>query len=100
MHHLTDRRRAARECRRVLLERGRLVVRKATRNGPYLQARFFRGFRAIVDTELPSRNEVFTLFEGAGLTLAAYERHPVAAHWQDLADKPALRAHSFGAPRG
>jgi hypothetical protein len=51
----------------------------------------------IVDTELPSRNEVFALFEGAGLSLQAYElvRQPIAASWQDLADKLALRADSF-----
>jgi ubiquinone/menaquinone biosynthesis C-methylase UbiE len=97
LHHLADRLRAARECRRVLRQRGRLIVRNATRDGLYPQAPFFRGFQAIVETELPSRNEVFTLFEGAGLTLEAYERvrHPVAASWQDLADKLALRADSF-----
>jgi len=49
---------------------------------------------AIVETELPCRN---ALFEGAGLTLAAYEhvRHPVAASWQDFADKFALRTDTF-----
>jgi len=83
VHHLADRLRAARECRRALRQRGRLIVRNAARDGRYPQARFFRGFQAIV---LPSRNEVFALFEGAGLTLEAYERvrHPVAASWQDL----------------
>jgi hypothetical protein len=46
---------------------------------------------------LPSRNEVFALFEDAGLRLEAYElvRHPIAANWQELADKLLLRADSF-----
>ncbi|HEY7083905.1 MAG TPA: methyltransferase domain-containing protein [Hyphomicrobiaceae bacterium] len=97
LHHLADRPRAARECRRVLRASGRLIVRNATRDCLYPQARFFRGFQAIVASELPSRNEVFALFEGAGFTLVAYElvRHPVAASWQDLAARLALRADSF-----
>jgi len=97
LHHLADRPRAARECRRVLRGQGRLIIRNATRDSLYPQARFFRGFQAIVETELPSRNEVFALFEGAGLSLQAYElvRQPIAASWQDLADKLALRADSF-----
>ncbi|HSR79482.1 MAG TPA: methyltransferase domain-containing protein [Hyphomicrobiaceae bacterium] len=97
LHHLTNRARAAREFRRVLRAQGRLIVRNATRDCVYPQAQFFHGFQAIVETELPSRNEVFALFEGAGLSLAAYEivRHPLAASWRDLADKLALRADSF-----
>jgi ubiquinone/menaquinone biosynthesis C-methylase UbiE len=97
LHHLADRPRAARECRRVLRAQGRLIVRNATRDCLYPQARFFRGFQAIVDSELPSRNEVFALFEGAGFSLAAYElvKHPVATSWRDLAERLALRADSF-----
>jgi len=97
LHHLADRPRAAREFHRVLRAQGRLIVRNATRDCLYPQARFFRGFQAIVETELPSRNEVFALFEGVGLSLEAYElvRHPIAASWRDLADKLALRADSF-----
>jgi hypothetical protein len=51
----------------------------------------------IVETELPSRNEVFELFEGAGLRLLAYQLvlQPIASNWQELADKLALRADSF-----
>jgi ubiquinone/menaquinone biosynthesis C-methylase UbiE len=97
LHHLTDQARAAREFRRVLRAQGRLIVRNATRDCVYPQAQFFRGLAAIVAAELPSRNEVFALFEGAGLSLEAYEivRHPLAASWRDLADKLALRADSF-----
>jgi SAM-dependent methyltransferase len=97
LHHLVERPRAARECRRVLRANGRLIVRNATRDSLYPQAVFFRGFQAIADSELPSRNEVFALFEDAGLRLEAYElvRHPIAASWQELADKLLLRADSF-----
>jgi ubiquinone/menaquinone biosynthesis C-methylase UbiE len=97
LHHLADPPRAARECHRVLQATGRLVVRNSTRDRLQPQARFFRGFAAIVESELPSRNEVIALFEGADLRLEAYElvRHPIAASWQELADKLALRACSF-----
>ena len=97
LHHLADRSRAAREFRRVLRAQGRLIVRNTTRDCLYPQARFFRGFQAIVEAELPSRNEVFALFEDAGLSLETYElvRHPLAASWRELADKLALRADSF-----
>jgi ubiquinone/menaquinone biosynthesis C-methylase UbiE len=97
LHHLTDRARAARECRRVLATGGRVCVRNSTRDSLYPQRPFFPGFQAFVDSQLPSRDEVFALFESARLRLEAYElvRHPLAANWQELADKLALRADSF-----
>lgn len=97
LHHLDDRVRAAQECRRVLSTRGRVCVRNSTRDSAYPHPRFFPNFQAIVDAELPSRSDVIELFEDAGLVLHAYERvmHPLAASWQELADKLALRADSF-----
>lgn len=97
LHHLDDRARAARECRRVLRADGHICIRNTTRDSDYPHPRFFPGFQAIVDSELPSRDEVVALFEGTGLRLRAHEvvPHPVAATWQELADKLALRADSF-----
>jgi ubiquinone/menaquinone biosynthesis C-methylase UbiE len=97
LHHLDDAPRAARECRRVLRTGGRVCVRNTTRESLYPQSRFFPGFQQIVDRDLPSRDEVVTLFEDAGLRLWAYQIMPsrVAANWQELADKIALRADSF-----
>jgi hypothetical protein len=88
---------AARECRRVLRADGRICIRNTTRDSVYPHPRFFPGFQAIVASELPSRDEVVALFEGTGLRLCAHEvvPHPVAASWQELADKLALRADSF-----
>jgi ubiquinone/menaquinone biosynthesis C-methylase UbiE len=97
LHHLNDRVAAARESRRVLAPMGRVCVRNTTRDSLYPQARFFAGFQAIVETQLPSRDEVVALFEHAGLRLRAYELvpHTLAASWQELADKLVLRADSF-----
>jgi ubiquinone/menaquinone biosynthesis C-methylase UbiE len=97
LHHLSDRTRAARECRRVLHAHGRICVRNGTRDSLYPQRRFFSGLQAIIDAQLPSRDEVVALFEGADLRLHAYQlvQHPLVAGWQELADKLALRADSF-----
>ena len=97
LHHLDDRALAAAECRRVLRRGGRLIVRNSTRDSLYPQQRFFNGFKAIVDAQLPSRDEVIALFERAGLRLAAYRliRHPLAKGWRELADKLSLRADSL-----
>ena len=97
LHHLTDKSRAARECRRVLSPEGRICVRNSTRDSLYPQRQFFPGLLAIIEAQLPSRDEVVALFEGAGLRLQAYElvSHALAANWQELANKLALRADSF-----
>jgi ubiquinone/menaquinone biosynthesis C-methylase UbiE len=97
LHHLDDRARAAGECRRVLRQGGCLCVRNSTRDSTYPQQRFFPGLQAIIDSQLPSRDEVIALFEGTGLRLEGYERvsYRLAASWQEVADKLALRADSF-----
>ena len=97
LHHLDDRALAARECRRVLRRGGRVCVRNSARDSIYPQQRFFPSWNAIVESQLPSRDEIVALFEGAGLQLDAYRLvpHRVAESWQELADKLALRADSF-----
>lgn len=97
LHHLDDAASTARECRRVLREGGRVCVRNSTRETEYVQRRFFPGIVPIIETELPSREEVVEVFEAAGFKRRAHELvpHPLAANWQELADKLALRADSF-----
>jgi ubiquinone/menaquinone biosynthesis C-methylase UbiE len=97
LHHLPDRPATARECHRILRDKGRLCVRNCTRNIVYPQSRFFPGMRPMDDAELPSSEDVLALFEAAGLRSRAHEivTHTVAASWQEFADKLALRADSF-----
>jgi SAM-dependent methyltransferase len=96
LHHLTDRARTARECRRVLRGTGRVCVRNSTRWSNYPAHRFFPGTLAMID-ELPSRDDIIAMFESAGLQLKAYRlvSHVLAPGWEELADKLALRADSF-----
>jgi SAM-dependent methyltransferase len=96
LHHVGDRPATARECRRILRVGGRICVRNCTRETIYPQAHFFPGMLRMVH-ELPSSAEVITLFETAGFKSRAHEplMHAVAANWQELADKLALRADSF-----
>jgi SAM-dependent methyltransferase len=96
LHHVADRPAMARECRRILRVGGRICVRNCTRDTIYPQTRFFPGMLRMVH-ELPSSAEVIALFEAAGFSSRAHEpvMHAVAASWQELADKLALRADSF-----
>jgi ubiquinone/menaquinone biosynthesis C-methylase UbiE len=97
LHHVRDRPAMARECRRILRDGGRLCVRNATRNTLYPQSRFFPGMLAMMHGDLPSDADVIALFEAAGLRSCAHQpvQQAVAASWQELADKLALRADSF-----
>ena len=96
LHHVGDRPAMARACRRILRVGGRICVRNCTRDTIYPQARFFPGMLPMLD-ELPSSTDVIALFEAAGFKSRAHEpvMHAVAASWQELADKLALRADSF-----
>lgn len=97
LHHIEDQAAAARECRRILRDVGRVCIRNCTRDTVYPQSRFFPGMLPMIEDSLPSRDEIVWLFERAGFRRIKDElvAHSVAMNWQDLADKLALRADSF-----
>jgi ubiquinone/menaquinone biosynthesis C-methylase UbiE len=97
LHHLSDPAETARECRRILRRGGRICLRNGTRETDVPQSRFFQGMQGLIEQTLPSNAFVLTLFESAGFKTRGREliQQSVAAHWQEFADKIALRADSL-----
>jgi ubiquinone/menaquinone biosynthesis C-methylase UbiE len=90
-HHFNNREWAARECRRVLRERGMVFVRTGTRESirayPYVP--FFPSTPAMLDELLPDRGELREPFEKAGFHMTASEiiTQTIAPSWKAYADK-------------
>lgn len=97
LHHLPNPSETAQECRRVLRQGGRACLRNSTSGTDFPQRRFFPSMQRFVEQTLPSKAFVQSLFEGAGFKTRAHElvTHRVADHWQEFADKLALRADSL-----
>ena len=97
VHHLTHRPHTAEECRRVLRHGGRICVRNSTRDLTYPAHRFFPSTLAMLNSELPARDEIVALFENTGLRLKAYQLvcHQLATNWLHLAERMAMRVDSF-----
>ena len=97
-HHFTDRRQAARECRRVLREGGTLFVRTGTREQipsyPYVS--FFPSSAALIEETLPDRSGHCQPFEAAGFHLKGAElvTQTIAPDWDTYADKLAAGGDS------
>ncbi len=98
-HHLADCRRACHEIRRVLRERGTVVVRNSTwdqaETFPYVG--YFPNVDAAIHRLLPAAADVETAFGDAGLSLVAHEiiRHPMARDWPEFVRKSKRRADSI-----
>jgi ubiquinone/menaquinone biosynthesis C-methylase UbiE len=98
-HHLREPLNTASECYRVLRERGNVCLRNttvdATESFPYLP--FFPSVRSVIEEQLPSRDQVRSIFEEAGFHLTAHEivRHQNAADWTSFAEKISGRSDSF-----
>jgi len=91
LHHFSEPRLAASECRRVLRERGSVFIRTGTREQipsyPYVP--FFPSSRSMLEELLPSSASVRAMFEAAGFDMVASEviTQTVAPGWAAYADK-------------
>ena len=90
-HHLSDRRRAARECRRVLRAGGSVFVRTGSREQvpTYPYYAFIPATHPILLEVLPDSADVRDPFEAAGFQLRAHDliEQTIAPSWEVYADK-------------
>jgi SAM-dependent methyltransferase len=96
-HHLPAPAAVARECRRVLRVGGYICIRTGTRENDVVVPNFFPAVRAMLDADLPSRDEIRSNFVAAGFTPRHHEivTEVVAPDWPSFVRKSALRADSF-----
>jgi ubiquinone/menaquinone biosynthesis C-methylase UbiE len=96
-HHFANPATVAEECRRVLRDAGYIFIRNSTREGDFPSRHFFPAMQPLIESDLPTRSDVRSVFETAGLTTAAHEivKQTVANSWQQFVQKSALRADSF-----
>jgi SAM-dependent methyltransferase len=98
-HHFTNPELAARECARVLRDRGRLYLRTGSREkiSSYPYVPFFPTSRTLLEQRLPTLVFQRNVFELAGFTLLSSDviTQQVAADWPEYADKVSLKADSI-----
>jgi ubiquinone/menaquinone biosynthesis C-methylase UbiE len=96
-HHFSDSAAVATECRRVLRDGGHVFVRNSTREADFAYRRFFPPMQRLIESELPTRVDVGSVFEVAGFTTVAHEivKQIVAGSWPEFVQKSSLRADSF-----
>ena len=96
-HHFSDPAKVAQECRRVLRDGGYLFIRNSTREANFPYRHFFPAMQPLIKSELPTRNDVRSMFETAGFAPAAHEivSQIIASSWPLFVQKSSLRADSF-----
>jgi ubiquinone/menaquinone biosynthesis C-methylase UbiE len=96
-HHFADPSAVARERHRVLRAGGHACIRNGTRESDFPQRHFFPALERLIETELPSRAEIESVFDAAGFALGVHRivTQIVASDWPAFVEKSALRADSF-----
>jgi ubiquinone/menaquinone biosynthesis C-methylase UbiE len=96
-HNLTDPTAVARECHRVLRQGGYTCIRNSTRETDFPHRHFFPALRALIDSDLPSRRDIESVFAAGGFTPVVHQvvTQVTAANWTRFVEKSALRADSF-----
>jgi SAM-dependent methyltransferase len=96
-HDLTDPAAVARECQRVLRRGGYVRVRNGTRESDFPHRHFFPALRALIDSDLPSRRDIQSVFAVGGFISIVHQvvTQVTAPDWPSFIEKSALRADSF-----
>jgi ubiquinone/menaquinone biosynthesis C-methylase UbiE len=96
-HHLSDPAAAATECHRVLRQGGHVCVRNGTRETDFPHRHFFPGLQPLIDSQLPSRQEMRRVFTAGGFVPLVHRvvTQVVAPDWPSFVEKSSLRADSF-----
>jgi ubiquinone/menaquinone biosynthesis C-methylase UbiE len=95
-HHFCDRSAVAKECHRVLRQGGYACIRNGTRESDFPHRHFFP-LRALIDSDLPSRLDIQSVFGVSGFTPVVHRvvTQVTAPNWPSFIEKSALRADSF-----
>lgn len=96
-HHFTDPTAVAHECHRVLRQGGYTCIRNGTRESDFPHKHFFPALRTLIDSDLPSRRDIETVFAAGGFTPVVHQvvTQVTATDWPSFIEKSALRADSF-----
>jgi ubiquinone/menaquinone biosynthesis C-methylase UbiE len=96
-HHLTDPTAVARECHRALRQGGSVCIRNGTRESDFPHRHFFPALRALIDSDLPSRQDIASVFAAGGFTPVVHQvvTQVTAPDWRSFIEKSAFRADSF-----
>jgi ubiquinone/menaquinone biosynthesis C-methylase UbiE len=96
-HHFADPVVVAKECRRVLRDGGHVCIRNSTREADFPHRHFFPAMRPFIESELPARNDIRSVFTGARFVAVVHKiiTQAVASSWLTFVYKSSLRADSF-----
>jgi ubiquinone/menaquinone biosynthesis C-methylase UbiE len=96
-HHLKHPAVVAQEFRRLLRDAGWVCIRNGVQEMDFPHRHFFPGLEALIDSQLPSRREIESVFTGAGFTPVVNRivTQKIAPDWPSFVEKSALRADSF-----
>jgi len=89
-HHLTDPIAVARECHRVLRQGGYTCIRNGTRETDFPHRHFFPALRGLIDSDLPSRRDIESVFETGGFTPVEHQvvTQVTATDWPSFIKNP------------
>jgi ubiquinone/menaquinone biosynthesis C-methylase UbiE len=96
-HHFANPSGVARECRRVLRRGGYACIRNGACDATFPLEPFFPSLRALIDSALPSRQDIESTFASAAFVPVVHRvvTQVTAPDWTTFAEKLALRADSL-----